>query len=237
MQDIAQERAAAAPAERRPSSFPLRCVDLCAAGPVDYDHAHALQLRLLAVMIADPAEPDRLILLEHAPVVTIGRGGSPENILADAAALADAGVACRHVARGGDVTYHGPGQLVAYPLRRLEGPGRDLHRYLRDLEAVLIATLADFGIAGRRREGLTGVWIGQKKIASIGVAVKRWISWHGVALNVESRLANFRIIRPCGIEGVKMTSMADAAGRQVTVAEAKAAFLARFIEQFGYNVA
>ena len=169
----------------------LHCIDMLHDGPVAYDDGQALQQRILASMIADASLSDRLILLEHAPVLTVGRGGSHENILADADRLAAEGVAIREVARGGDVTYHGPGQLVAYPLLRLGEGRRDLHRYLRDLEAVLIATLADFGIEGRRREGLTGVWVGDEKIASIGVAVKRWITWHGIALNVAPNMSHF----------------------------------------------
>jgi lipoate-protein ligase B len=189
----------------------LHCIDLLDGPPVAYDEGHALQER-----------------------VTVGRGGSEANILADTERLAAEGVQVRPVERGGDVTYHGPGQLVAYPLVRLTGRRRDLHRYLRDLEAVLIGTLAAFRVRGRRRVGLTGVWVGKAKIASIGVAVRRWITWHGIALNVDPDLSHFSLIRPCGLADVRMTSIAAVRGGPVPMREVTAALLARFLDHFGY---
>jgi len=172
-----------------------------------YDEALAFQRRLVADYAGRPRDEGTLILLEHPPVITIGRSGSRRNILARDAELARAGVAVRETNRGGDVTYHGPGQVVGYPILPLAFHGRDVHAYLRRLERVLILALADFGIRAFRRDGLTGVWTEAGKIASIGVAIARWVAYHGFALNVAPNLAHFDLIHPCGLEGVRMTSM------------------------------
>jgi lipoate-protein ligase B len=157
--------------------------------------------------------PDTVLLLEHPDVITFGRGADERNALLDEARLRDAGYEVFRVNRGGDVTYHGPGQLVGYPILDLERRGRDVHLYLRQLEGVLIDTLADFGIAGRRRPGYTGVWLDERrKIASIGVGVRRWATLHGFALNVACDLSRFEVIRACGLPDVEMTSMAEVAG-------------------------
>ena len=182
-------------------------------GRLAYAEALTLQESLLARKIADPDEPDTLLLLEHPPVYTIGR--TPDrSSLRDAAALPYPLVV---TGRGGQATYHGPGQLIGYPILDLKSRGQDLHRYLRTLEEMLIAICACLGVAGQRREGLTGVWIGEKKIASIGVGVRRWISMHGFALNVGGDLGPYRAITPCGIADVKMTSLEHEAGRAIAV--------------------
>lgn len=167
-----------------------------------YEEALALQEETVARKIADPAAPDELLLLEHEPIYTMGRNLSQES-LGDPEGLP---FPVAHINRGGQATYHGPGQLVGYPILNLRNYGQDLHLYLRAIEEALIQTLAGLGVQAGRREGLTGVWVAGKKIASIGVAVRRWVSMHGFALNVEGDLAPFREIVPCGIADVEMTS-------------------------------
>lgn len=163
------------------------------------------------------AGPDRLLLLEHPPVITFGRSGRLENLRARPEALAARGVEIHHVARGGDVTYHGPGQLVGYLVMDLEERGRpDAVAFLRSLEATLIAALAGLGVAAEARSGMTGVFVEDsrppRKLASIGVGLRGWITWHGFALNVTVDLAGFDDIVPCGLHGVEMTSLARELG-------------------------
>jgi lipoyl(octanoyl) transferase len=185
-------------------------------GRLSYADALALQEDLVARKAADPALPDELLLLEHDSIYTIGR--TP-----DTSSLRDPGALPHPVIttnRGGQATYHGPGQLVGYPILDLRPRGQDLHRHLRALEDVLLALLADYGIAGQRRDGLTGAWVGERKIASIGVGVRKWISMHGFALNVGPDLSAFAAITPCGLAGVEMTSLSREAGREIGVREA-----------------
>lgn len=166
---------------------------------------------------------DLLILLEHPPVITLGRSAKEENLLWTRETLQKEGIACVASRRGGDITLHGPGQLVGYPIVDLNHYRRDLHRFLRLLENTLVATLAEFGLAGESVSGKTGVWIAGRKIASIGVAVRRWISYHGFALNIDNDLAAFEAIVPCGLTDITMTSMGKELGCQVdktAVAEA-----------------
>ena len=138
------------------------------------------------------------------------------------------------VERGGEATYHGPGQLVAYPIMLLEEGDRDLHKYLRRLEQVVINLLSSYGVEGRREEGKTGVWIGDKKVASIGVAVRRWVTWHGIALNVTTDLDAFKSFKPCGLEPNVMTRLADHTDRAVSPESVAVDFVTRFVGQFGY---
>jgi lipoyl(octanoyl) transferase len=182
-------------------------------GRVPYEEALALQEELVRTKIADPSLADELLLLEHEPVYTIGRTPD-QSSLRDAAALPHPLV---RINRGGQATYHGPGQLVGYPIVDLRPRGQDLHVYLRGLEEALIEALAELGVAARRREGLTGVWVAERKIASIGVGVRRWVAMHGFALNVTGDLAPFAQITPCGIVGVEMTSVERESGRAWTV--------------------
>ena len=183
-------------------------LDVAMLGRVEYARATALQEALVARRRA--GGNDVLLLLEHPAVYTLGRGADPRHVGPAAAPVIRA-------SRGGEVTYHGPGQLVGYPILDLRGHRLDVRWYLRTLEAVLIATLADLGIAGRRRDGLTGVWVGERKIGSIGVALRRWITWHGFALNVSDDLGGFAAITPCGIAGVEMTSLSRESGREIGV--------------------
>jgi lipoyl(octanoyl) transferase len=172
-------------------------------GRISYGDALALQEQIVARKAVDVAAPDELLLLEHDPVFTIGR--TPDrSSLRDPSALPAPIIFTN---RGGQATWHGPGQLVGYPILDLRRRGSDLHRYLRTLEEFIIAVCADFGVAARRREGLTGVWVEERKIASLGVGVRRWISMHGFALNVCGPLEGFTHITPCGIQGVAMTSL------------------------------
>jgi len=183
---------------------------------MNYSDAQALQEEIVARKAVDPSAPDELLLLEHEPVYTIGRTPD-QSSLRDPAHLPHPVVQTN---RGGQATYHGPGQLVGYPILDLRTRGQDLHRYLRGLEEVLIALLADYGVSAGRSPGQTGVWIGRKKIASIGVGVRRWISMHGFALNVCGDLAPFQAITPCGIAGVEMTSLSRESVREISVREA-----------------
>jgi lipoyl(octanoyl) transferase len=174
-----------------------------------------------------PEDAERFFLLEHPNVYTLGRNASPADVLASPAWLAERGFEVVSCDRGGQVTYHGPGQLVGYPVLNLSPDRRDVRRYVRDLEEVLIRTLADFGVTAGRREGQEhiGIWVGEAKIASIGVHLSRWITTHGFALNVTTDLGLFAGIIPCGLSQVKMTSLAaetEEAGRTPTLAEVAA---------------
>ena len=183
-------------------------------GRTEFDDALALQEKIVARKREDPSHADELLLLEHEPVYTIGRTPDQSSLLG--------GAHLPHplfaINRGGQATYHGPGQLMGYPIIDLRRYGQDLHRYLRWLEALLIDLLAEHGIGASRRESLTGVWIGDRKIASIGVGVRYWITMHGVALNVCGDLSPFNQIVPCGINNVMMTSMEKETGRAFSLA-------------------
>jgi len=174
---------------------------------------------------------DTLLLLEHPAVITLGAKtrGKPLHIVASAEQLELAGVAVRETGRGGDVTYHGPGQLVGYPIFDLNPDRRDVHRYVRDLEEALILAVAEFGIVGTRLPGLTGVWVGpaghEEKIAAIGVRISRWITSHGFALNVATDLSHFDLIVPCGIADRGVTSIDRLTDRMVTMSEVKEAMI------------
>jgi lipoyl(octanoyl) transferase len=182
-------------------------------GRMKFSDALALQEKIVARKIVEPESDDELLLLEHEPVYTIGRTPD-QSSLGNVKQLPHPVV---QIGRGGQATYHGPGQLIGYPILDLRPRGQDLHKYLRALEQLLISTLADFGVIATRREGLTGVWIGEKKIASIGVGVRRWITFHGFALNVCGDLAPFEQITPCGINDVKMTSLERESGKPFEV--------------------
>jgi len=177
-------------------------------GRVPYAAALELQQELVARRRRD-ACPDTLLLLEHPPVVTLGRGSDPRHVLLDAGELERRGIEVHEAGRGGDVTFHGPGQLVGYPVIRLPAERRDAHRYLRDLEQALIGVAASYGLAATRQPGLTGVWVGEEKLAAIGVRLSTgWITSHGFAVNVATDLAYFETIVPCGITGRGVTSLA-----------------------------
>ena len=178
-------------------------------GLVDYDTVWALQKSLAADRISGVLPHDTLLLVQHPPIVTLGRSTKREHLLSAPEYLAANGILLRDVERGGDVTVHEPGQLVAYPIIDLKQHTKDLHWYLRQIEESVIRAIAEFGIVGSRSSGQTGVWIAHRKIASIGVHARDWVTWHGVALNVNNTLATFDHIVPCGIEHVVMTTMAN----------------------------
>jgi lipoyl(octanoyl) transferase len=206
-------------------------------GRLDYGQALDLQegtaSALKRAQDGGPPATEALLLLEHPPVITLGRNARPTDVLADAAALAALGVSVERANRGGQVTYHGPGQLVGYPILDLQPDRRDVARYLRDLEEVLIRALGRIGIAAGRQTGWTGVWVGDRKIAAIGVHLSRWVTTHGFALNVDPDLAHFSLIVPCGITTRGVTSMARVLGRPVSVEEMAALVAPEFGVVFG----
>ena len=205
----------------------MRTDEICIQwlGRVEYQQGVALQDRLVEERRAGKIM-DQLLLLEHDPVYTIGR--TPDQTSLRGATHLPHPVVQTN--RGGQATYHGPGQLVGYPILDLRNHGQDLHKYLRGIEEMLIRVCGDFGIAARRREGLTGTWVADRKIASIGVGVRHWISMHGFALNVCGDLAPFYEITPCGIAGVAMTSLEKESGKRITVKDAAGAVSRRFSE-------
>lgn len=188
-------------------------MDVKDLGLIAFAEAFALQEELVASVLAGTSA-ETLLLLEHPPVYTLGRSGHLENIL-------DPSIETVHINRGGDITYHAPGQLVGYPIISLGQRRRDLRHYLRFLEEVLIQVAADFGIESYRVDGETGVWTEQGKLASIGAGARRWVTMHGFALNVSLDLAGFQSIIPCGIVGCTMTSLQEILGRPVSMAEVK----------------
>ncbi|GMU59654.1 MAG: hypothetical protein AMXMBFR34_14170 [Myxococcaceae bacterium] len=210
-------------------------------GRVEYADGLELQRQFQAARRADMVT-DTLLLLEHPPVLTLGRGAKGGNILASADRLAAEGVAVHETDRGGDVTYHGPGQLVGYPLLHL-GPGRqDVRKYVRSLEEVILRTLADFGIAATRIEKWPGVWVessrlgGPRKICALGVHLSRWYTRHGFALNVQPRLEHFELIIPCGIREAGVTSMAVELGRDLHAGEVEPRVALHFGQVFEADV-
>ena len=220
-----------------------RALEVRDLGVVPYGEALERQ-RALADERIQGRIPDTLLLLEHPPVVTLGRGTKDSSLPLDAEALRRRGVEVFEVERGGDVTYHGPGQLVGYPIIDLQQHKPDLHWYLRRLEDVIIESLASFGIAAGRREKYTGVWTRGRKIASIGIHVRQWVTWHGFALNVTTDLSPFSLLVPCGIPDVEMTSIekegrgrADAQTRSDLAAGAREAVTRAFERVFEYPLA
>ena len=203
-------------------------------GLTPYAEAWSLQRELLQARQAGII-PDVLVLLEHPPVVTIGRSGDRRHLLAPLEFLRALGIELFEVERGGDVTYHGPGQLVGYPILDLRALSEDVARFMRTLEASIIATLDAFGITAARERGYPGVWIGGAKIAAMGVAVKRRVTMHGFALNVNTDLDAFAVINPCGL-GRPVTSMAAVLRRPVDLVEVSRAYVDRFSETFGIGL-
>lgn len=204
-------------------------------GLTPYQEALALQRRLAELRV-EGRVGDLLLLLEHPPVITLGRGGQRAHLLAPESSLAAIGIAFFNVERGGDITYHGPGQLVGYPILDLTERGRDIYAYLRQLEAVVIETLRTIGISAGRWIGRTGVWVRGRKIASIGIHVSRWVTRHGFALNVNLDLAPFELIVPCGIRGAEPTSIDVELSRPVAIREVIPVLIERFEAGFGVDL-
>jgi lipoate-protein ligase B len=186
---------------------PVRALWVCNLGLVEFDEALVLQRAVARARIAGDIPEDVLLLCEHPPVVTLGRGFKPAHLLVDEAALGARGIALREAERGGDVTLHAPGQLVGYPVMDLKRHRQDLHWYLRQVEECLIRAMAAIGITAAREDKRTGVWTHGRKLASIGVHARDWVTWHGFALNVTTDLALFDVMVPCGLDGVTMTSV------------------------------
>ncbi|MBI2942082.1 MAG: lipoyl(octanoyl) transferase LipB [Chloroflexi bacterium] len=201
-------------------------------GQMEYAAAWELQRRLVAARVAGEIG-DVLILLEHPHTFTQGRNGKDDHLLLDAAGLARVGAQFFHVDRGGDVTYHGPGQLVGYPILDLRKRGRDVHAYVRALEQVIIGTLADYGVVAGRIAGLSGVWVGNDKIAAIGVRVSHWVTLHGFALNLNVDLRYFDHIIPCGLMDKGVTSLDRLLGQRVDEREVRERLKCRFEQVFG----
>lgn len=244
-----------------PTSPLLHVLDL---GRAAYASTLALQMRLVAGLRAAPRGADGagengaaktgagetnaegttardrshdgwLLLVEHdPPVLTLGRRAREGHVLASRERLARLGIEVHEVSRGGDVTYHGPGQLVAYLILRLDRHGRDVHLFMRNLEESVIRVLARYGVAGGRVEGLTGVWVGHEKVAAAGVAITRWVTYHGIALNVCPQMDHFGLIVPCGIADRGVTSLSALAGREVSVAEVRPLMAECVAEVFGF---
>jgi lipoyl(octanoyl) transferase len=212
----------------------VRTLEVRRLGLVPYAEALGIQKRLVGQRKAGEI-PDQLLLLEHPPVITLGVKvrGSREHVLASPAALRSAGLELFETGRGGDVTYHGPGQLVGYPILDLTPDRRDVHRYVRDLEQVMIEAAASFGIEAGRSPGLTGAWVGGEKLAAIGVRISRWVTSHGFALNVNTNLSHFAYIVPCGITERGVTSLERLLGRPVRLRDVENAVVSGFAGVFG----
>lgn len=197
---------------------------------MDYLAAWEVQLKV-AQQVQDGGE-DTLIFVEHPAVLTLGANFHEENLLHSRDVYSQHGIAIHRTDRGGDVTYHGPDQLVIYPIFNLARHGKDLHRWLRNLEETMIETCASYGLESRRFPPHTGVWIEDRKVAAIGIKVKRWVSIHGIALNCSNDLGVFDLIVPCGIQGYGVTSLSEASGRRITVEDAKPVVRASFEHVF-----
>ena len=208
-------------------------LDIRRLGRISYAEGLALQERLVDERKRS-VTGDTLLLLEHDPVVTLGRNARAENLLISEDLLKARGIALFDVGRGGDVTYHGPGQVVGYPILEIPEGRRDVHRYVRDLEEVMVRVCGDYGFAGRRISGKSGVFVGENKIGAIGVRISRWVTSHGFAFNVNTNLTGFDVIVPCGLRDQGVTSLSKLLGSEVDLAEVQEKLATRFVEVFGY---
>ena len=200
---------------------------------IGYQEALELQRELVEERRANRI-PDLLLLLQHPPVITLGVRSETAraNVVATSERLAELGIEVHETGRGGDVTYHGPGQIVGYPILDLRPDRCDVHKYVRDLEEVMIRTCADYGIAAGRIAGLTGTWVGAEKIGAIGIRISRWITSHGFAFNVRTDLDHFKLIVPCGISDRGVTSLERLTGRTISLDAVEDALVRRFSEVF-----
>jgi lipoyl(octanoyl) transferase len=218
--------------EMTPGVFEVRRLGL-----IGYDEALALQRELVEERRANRV-PDLLLLLEHPPVITLGVRSeiARANVVASSERLADLGVTVHETGRGGDVTYHGPGQIVGYPIVDLRPDRCDVHKYVRDLEEVMIRTCAAYGVAAGRIPGLTGTWVETEKIGAIGIRISRWITSHGFAFNVRTELDHFKLIVPCGITDRGVTSLEKVTGRSIPMREVEDAIARSFADVFERTV-
>jgi lipoate-protein ligase B len=204
-------------------------------GLVEFGKAWELQKKLHALRLRREI-PDVLLLLEHPPTLTVGKSGSPKNVLAPADKLVEMGISLFFIERGGDVTYHGPGQMVAYPIIDLRKRGKDIYRFVADLEEVMIRTVRDFSLEAGRDPGHRGVWVGEKELGAIGISVRRWITMHGLALNVTTNLEHFALINPCGFTDRQATSMAACLSTHVSLESVRERTLVRFSDVFDVDL-
>jgi lipoyl(octanoyl) transferase len=208
---------------------------VCQLGLIEYSDACNLQRRL-ALQRMEGRISDMLLLLEHPPTITVGKSGKLENLLVSKEQLVEKGVSLFFADRGGDVTYHGPGQLIGYPIIDLRSRGEDIRRYVHDLEEVIMRTLDDFCIEAHRDETYIGVWVGERKIAAIGIGVKRWVTTHGFALNVRPNCEHFSLIKPCGIPDKGVTSISEVLCRDVPMEAVTERVVAYFSEVFDARI-
>lgn len=227
---------------------PQREVVVCRLGRTDYRPAWDLQRRIQSRLIEDKRsdEPERIphlfLLVEHPPVYTLGKSGDEQNLLASEEELARRGASFVQIDRGGDITYHGPGQVVGYPILDLDDFYTDIHRYLRDLEEVIIRTCGDYGVPAGRVADRTGVWVGpdgrgeERKICAMGIRCSRWVTMHGFAFNVDPDLSDFSMIVPCGIDDRGVTSLVRETNRTIDMAQAEERIIRHFGDVFGAGV-
>jgi lipoyl(octanoyl) transferase len=216
----------------------VRPLEVRRLGVVPYADALAMQRALVEERKAERI-PDLLLLLQHPPVITVGvKGdGGRSNVIASPERLAALGIEVSETGRGGDVTYHGPGQIVGYPILDLRPDRCDVHRYVRDLEEVMIRVCADYGVSAGRIKGLSGAWVGREKIGAIGVRISRWITSHGFAFNVSTNLDHFKLIVPCGISDGGVTSLETATARRLPLAQVEDALVTHLCDVFARAVA
>jgi lipoate-protein ligase B len=226
---------APAPGTLDTATGPGRWLQILDLGTQPYGQTLARQDELVRLRLLG-AVPDTLILVEHPPVVTLGRAKRRDNLRLAPEALAARGIEFFEISRGGDATYHAPGQLVGYPIVDLRQQGRDVLLFCRRIEAALIAALADHGVAAQAVAGKAGVWVGERKIASLGISVRRWVTFHGFALNVTTDLSGFAVINPCGEDPGVMTSMAEVLAAPVGMAGVRDRVAARFAQALGSSV-
>jgi len=206
----------------------------CDLGFIDYKEAWDLQNEIHSKRVAGEIE-DILFLLEHPNTYTLGKTAHRENLISSEEFLRQNQISVYDIDRGGDITYHGPGQIVGYPIIDLNNWHNDTHKYLRALEEVIIKTCKDYNLICERNPKYTGVWIGERKIAAIGIKVSRWVTMHGFAFNVNTNLNLFNGIIPCGIEDKTVTSLSKELGKEININEVKSKLLANFVKQFGYD--
>ena len=214
----------------------MSTLDIYELGTVPYEKALEYQENLLAKRITEEIR-DSLILLEHPPTITTGRKGNTENLLVRKEYLEKHGISFIHSSRGGDITFHGPGQIVGYPILNLKNHGMDIRKHLRMIEKMIIRTLRDFDIEGRRIDGVTGVWVKRSKIASIGIAIRKWVTYHGFALNVSTNLDYFELILSCGITDVRITSIGSWLGNEESIKmdDVTQSVIKNFMGVFGFE--
>ena len=214
----------------------MSTLDIYELGTVPYEKALEYQENLLVRRIAEETR-DSLILLEHPPTITTGRKGNTEHLLVREEYLRKHGISFVHASRGGDITFHGPGQIVGYPILNLKNHGMDIRRHLRMIEEMIIRTLRDFDIEGRRIDGVTGVWVKRSKVASIGIAIRKWVTYHGFALNVSTDLDYFDLILSCGITDVRITSIGNWLGNEENVGmdDVTRSVIRNFMGVFGFE--